>query len=66
MADPFITVKKRLFQTFTAVSESSSAEDGCTDTNAYQENILNSFTLGKIVPHGCFSCCEFCCRCSDT
>ena len=36
MADSFATLSKRIFpQAFTAVSGSSSAEEGCTDTSAY-------------------------------
>ena len=40
MALAIATVKKHLFQAYTAVSGSSSAEEGCTDTNAYWEALL--------------------------
>ena len=41
------SVKKHLFQAFTAVSRSSSAEDGCTDTKCLLESNPNPFSLKK-------------------
>ncbi len=35
----FNFIKKRLFQVFTSVSGSSSAEEGCTDSDAYWETL---------------------------
>ena len=40
MADTLQLCQKASFQAFTAVSGSLSAEEGCTDTNAYWEALL--------------------------
>ena len=55
-------VKKRLFKAFTAVSGSSSAEEGYTDTNTYMKNTLNLLALEKGVAPGWISLLQFCCR----
>ena len=56
------STKKRLFQAFTAVSGSSSAGEGCTDTNAYLKTLripwFNPFALEKGGGPGRISFCK--------
>ena len=56
------SVTKCFFEAFTAVSGSSSAEEGCTDTNFILKILWSPSLLRKESLLDGFLCCKFCCR----